>query len=309
MNRREKLDRFYATEFGGVIYVMVVFLIAMLLATFGQFVFMSLDGLLTSAANSFEIKGQMTTADILETATIYSSFIGVWVAFVVYLLARKDDRPILNSVAYRKGNSVKALLLGFLIGFVLNGICIGAAYFHGDIHFEFRGFSIWGCVFLFILVFIQSSAEELTFRVYFLQKIRQRYDNKWVAILVTAVMFMFVHMGNEGVTIIGLLSVFAIGVLFAQIVIYFNSIWSVMAIHAAWNFTQNIIFGLPNSGVVAPYSFFTLDAANAKSTFAYSVSFGPEGSLVSVVLIGIICVALWYFCDWRKGKKETEEAE
>ena len=256
MSTREKLDRFYATGYGGVIYLMVVFLIAMILATVGQLAFTSLDGMFSSLSDKAMAKGNVTGADVFESATLYSSFIGVWAAFIIYLAVRKDDRPILESMAHRKGNSVKALLLGLLIGFVLNGICVGTAWLHGDIHLEFRGFSVWGCILLFILVFIQSSAEELTFRVYFLQKIRQRYDNKWVAILVTAGTFMLIHMGNDGVTITGLLSVFFVGVLLAEIVIYFNSIWSVMAIHAAWNFTQNIIFGLPMTatmiGVISP---------------------------------------------------------
>ena len=30
------------------------------------------------------------------------------------------------------------------------------------------------------------------------------------------------------------------------------------AVHTAWNFTQNILFGLPNSGINVPYSVFKL---------------------------------------------------
>ncbi len=34
-----------------------------------------------------------------------------------------------------------------------------------------------------------------------------------------------------------------------------------MGVHMAWNYTQNIIFGLPNSGIVSGFSLFKLDAA------------------------------------------------
>ena len=68
--------------------------------------------------------------------------------------------------------------------------------------------------------------------------------------------------------------------------------WCASAIHAAWNFTQNIIFGLPNSGQVSPFSIFKLTAA--KDTFAYNVDFGVEATILSMIveIVGIVLVVV-----------------
>ena len=69
--------------------------------------------------------------------------------------------------------------------------------------------------------------------------------------------------------------------------------------------TQNIIFGLPNSGLVVPFSIFKLDAASASSSFAYDPGFGVEGTIVAV---GIQAVAIIILIIWgeKRGKKEYD---
>ena len=94
-----------------------------------------------------------------------------------------------------------------------------------------------------------------------------------------ALVFMALHMGNPGVTNLGLLQVFLIGVLFSLIVYYWDSLWTVIWAHTAWNFSQSIVFGLPNSGIVSKYSVFKLEAASARDGIFYNTSFGVEGSM------------------------------
>ena len=63
-----------------------------------------------------------------------------------------------------------------------------------------------------------------------------------------------------------------------------------MAFHAAWNFTQSIVFGLPNSGLVSAYSVFKLDAASATNGLFYNVNFGVEGSVAANVILAALIV-------------------
>lgn len=76
-------------------------------------------------------------------------------------------------------------------------------------------------------------------------------------------------------------------------------------IHTAWNFTQNIIFGLPNSGNVVPYSIFKLDAGSAVKNFAYDPGFGIEGTALSCVVQAavVIIIFLW---GRKHGAKPTD---
>ena len=68
-----------------------------------------------------------------------------------------------------------------------------------------------------------------------------------------------------------------------------------MGIHTAWNFTQNFLFGLPNSGLVSEASVFGLDAASAQDSLFYNVAFGVEGAIPAVLAdaaLGAVCLVL-----------------
>ena len=57
-----------------------------------------------------------------------------------------------------------------------------------------------------------------------------------------------------------------------------------------WNFTQNLLFGLPNSGLVSQSSFLHLDAAS--DSLFYDATFGVEGSLTAVIVISLFAVGV-----------------
>ena len=75
-----------------------------------------------------------------------------------------------------------------------------------------------------------------------------------------------------------------------------------MGLHAMWNFTQSILFGLPNSGTNVPYSIFKI-GSSVKESFAYNPIFGLEGTMLSSVLMTICCLALYLW----KSKTNKEE--
>jgi hypothetical protein len=67
--------------------------------------------------------------------------------------------------------------------------------------------------------------------------------------------------------------------------------------HTLWNFAQNIVYGLPNSGVVSLYSVFKLDAAS--SGFFFDPVFGVEGSIGAVILLALTLVGLVAYAKKR----------
>ena len=72
-----------------------------------------------------------------------------------------------------------------------------------------------------------------------------------------------------------------------------DSLWCAMAAHTAWNFTQNMILGLPNSGIVSPFSVFKLDAASAVNSYAYNVGFGIEGTVMAIIVLIVSSVLIF----------------
>ncbi len=231
----------------------------------------------------------------------YFVFITVWITFLGYIMITKYNRPIIRALSKEaKGNTVKMLLLGLLIGFCMNALGIVMALLHGDIHLYFGDVDIFKVILLFPFVFIQSSAEELICRSFLYQRFLKGYKSPLVAIVCNGFIFMAIHLGNNGVSAPPLINIFLLAVFFSLIVYYFDSVWMPMGIHAAWNFTQNIIFGLPNSGIVSQTSILHLDAASGTSSVFYDPNFGIEGAFF-VSLIAIVSIIITVYLGKKKN--------
>ena len=243
-------------------------------------------------------------AEALSVAVQYFIFVFLWVIVVGFCLLHKN-RPILQAIGSKMpGNNWKNLLLGLAIGFGMNAGCVLLALLHKDISLHFVRFEPFCFVVIFLAVFIQSSSEEMLCRVFLYQRLIKNWHPA-IAIVGNGLLFSLLHLSNEGMTFLAGLNIIIVGVLFSLMVYYMDSVWCAMAAHAAWNFTQNIIFGLPNSGSPSAYSVFGLDASAAKNSFAYDVGFGIEGTWCStaVILLVIVCIWLW---GSKTGRKPSD---
>ncbi len=238
--------------------------------------------------------------DYFYFLTNYLMFTGVWLIFLLYFLI-KSNRPLYGAIWKKcKGNTLKNLGLGLLIGFGTNSLCILIAALHKDIHLYFEGANIIKLLVLFIAVFIQSSAEELMCRGFIYQRLRRGYRHPAVAIIGNASLFAFLHIFNPGVNALAIINILLVGISYSLFVYYCDSIWIPMAAHAAWNYTQNIIFGLPNSGIVSKFSIIKLDATTATDSFAYNVGFGVESTIVAAIVLTLCCVLTIYWGEKNK---------
>ena len=233
----------------------------------------------------------------------YLNFFGIWIAIFLAVVLFKGNRPMLQAVKYCSprvrgdadgpadrrancaGNNIRGLLIGLALGFGCNGFCVLMSVLTGDIYLKFSGLELVPFVLFFICVFIQSAAEELSDRWYLYQKLRRRYKSPWMAIVINSLLFVAMHLPNPGLSALAVIQLFVVAVLFSLFVYYYNGLWIAAAFHAAWNFTQSILFGLPNSGIVSACSVFRLDAASASNGLFYNVNFGVEGSPGAVVIL------------------------
>ena len=278
-------------------------ILVMLFATFMMLICGQIMGGLVEVPFTHLIQNDST--GYWSTFFMYFGFIGTWIVFVVEFLIVKKDRPILKALwTAPKGNNIKYLGIGFLIGFGLNIICAIVAVLNKDISLHYDSFNFIKLLLLFVAVFIQSSAEEMVCRGFIFQRLRRGYRHPAVAIILNSLLFTSMHLFNPGASVISMTVVLAAGLLFSLMVYYMDSIWCAMAAHTAWNFTQNLILGLPNSGMVSPVSVFKLDAATAKSSFAYSVEFGLEGSITAItvmIITGIVIIVLYHKKEITNG--------
>ena len=234
-------------------------------------------------------------------AGMYYGFLAWWIVIILLCLVVKKYRFIPGTFFKgMKGNNWKMFLVGLLAGFVMNGICIVAAILNKDIALYFDSFKPLPLLFLLAGVVIQSGAEEILCRGFVYQHLLRSYRNPLVAIVMNALIFAALHLSNPGVTRVAIVNIALVGIFFSLLVYYFDSIWAAIAAHAAWNYTQNIIAGLPNSGIVTPVSIFKLDVASATDSFFYNVAFGVERTLMASIVIIVAGVVV---CVVGKRKK------
>jgi len=216
----------------------------------------------------------------------------------------KNNHYIIDKITNKsKGNNIAYLFLGLLIGLVLNGFCALIAMINGDFTLRFSQFEIFPAIGLLFAVFVQSSAEELLCRGFMYQRLLKSTNSPAFAIIFNSLFFAALHLFNNGMSILPFYCILIFGVLTSMIVYYFDSLWMVMGLHAMWNFTQSILFGLPNSGINVPYSIFKI-GGSVKGSFAYNPTFGLEGTILSCALMTACCVAL-YLWKSKKNKEET----
>lgn len=247
--------------------------------------------------------GLLKANEYTYTFLMYILFIYIWIVVFFVIFIFKNNHYIIDKITTKsKGNNIAYLFLGLFIGFVLNGFCALIAMINGDFTLRFSQFEIFRAFGLFFAVFVQSSAEELLCRGFMYQRLLKSTNSPAFAIIFNSLFFAALHLFNNGMSILPFYCILIFGVFASMLVYYFDSLWMVMGLHAMWNFTQSILFGLPNSGINVPYSIFKI-GGSVKGSFAYNPTFGLEGTILSSVLMTICCVALYLW----KSKKNKEE--
>lgn len=107
----------------------------------------------------------------------------------------------------------------------------------------------------------------------------------WIALALSAALFGLLHAFNPGATVVSTLAIaLEAGVLLAAAYMYTRSLWFVIGLHLAWNFTEGGIFATSVSGGKAEG---LLGVQFSGSDILTGGKFGPEASVVAV----LICLA------------------
>lgn len=232
----------------------------------------------------------------------YVIFFAYWIVILAYVLIYEEERSLVSNLTWNNGaNGTSKFFIGLGIGFAMNMICVLFALFNGNISLNFNEFRPLVYLAAFGAVYIQSGGEELLCRFLVFRKLQRRYKSPWIAILINSVFFALLHFANPGIGVLPMIDIFICGVAFSLVVIATDSFWMAVSIHCAWNYTQNFLFGLPNSGQVFPISIFELSQDASSSILFYDKEFGIEGSILSVIVNAILAIAMYVLA--RKNEK------
>ena len=257
------------------------------------YLWMQLGGFLAMKVLQADKWGYLFTDNAEIAADIGEYFVsfGFWISMILGFVVFKKNRKLLKPLCLEKKMDIfKGMGLGLLAGFVLNASIIAGAIATGSLSYTKGNIQVLPIIGYFAAILFQAGGEELICRMYIMGKLKRRYKSPAVAIAGNSLLFTVLHLGNPGVTVTSVVGVLAASILFSLIVYYSENIWTAIAMHTAWNFTQTIIFGLPNSGVTSPYSI--LNTEKAISGFCYDAGFGVEGSFGAVIAICLVIAAI-----------------
>ncbi|HEV2538464.1 MAG TPA: type II CAAX endopeptidase family protein [Frateuria sp.] len=131
--------------------------------------------------------------------------------------------------------------------------------------------------------------EEIMFRGV-LYRITEEGLGTWLALLISALFFGAVHLGNPGATLwAGAAIAIEAGILFGLLYLVTRSLWVCMGLHAAWNFMQGTVYGIPVSGTHADG--WLVSTRNGPDWLSGGV-FGAEASVVALTLCLLASAAL-----------------
>jgi membrane protease YdiL (CAAX protease family) len=143
---------------------------------------------------------------------------------------------------------------------------------------------------------VQGPAEEMLFRGYMMENMRGRWGLGW-AIAISSMAFGLIHAANTSFGLLPLLNLVLFGLAMGLYRLYVDAgqLWGVFAIHGIWNWLQQVVFGLPNSGMTSTVdnTLFHVEPNTAMPYPFWGGGFGPEGTLgATLVLLALIVYCL-----------------
>ncbi|MBS4871709.1 MAG: CPBP family intramembrane metalloprotease [Peptoniphilus sp. oral taxon 375] len=215
--------------------------------------------------------------------------------FVKIILKKKIDY-----IFFKTEGLAKNIGIGLFLGFLQISIYVLLDMGRGALEYSGSSYGNFNLIFLayFIAFFIQSTSEEILVRGILTRALSDRFGRN-VAILLPSIVFGLLHLGNEGVTILSTLNTILVGIFFAKLLFYKDNIMLTSGVHAGWNFSMAMIYGLNVSGFSGFDSLLNFKILNYN---LYDEIYGPEGSIV-VTFIEIISIFIIFYLERRKKIK------
>jgi hypothetical protein len=216
-----------------------------------------------------------------------------WAAYAGYV--RLIERRPVTELGL-KGAPLE-LGLGALIGIGLLTLTIALVWLLGG--YDLGDGSPWPVLLPALALALSSGFTEEVLLRGIIFRIVEEVIGTWLALLLTALLFGFLHLGNPGATAVSALAItLEAGVLLGAAYVLTRRLWLAIGLHAGWNFAQGGLFGVPVSGnPVAGL----LSARPVGPDELTGGAFGVEASIVAVFIClpaGLVLLAL----AWRRGQ-------
>jgi membrane protease YdiL (CAAX protease family) len=225
---------------------------------------------------------QATYLTFLENIFNVALFLLAYSLFCRLVEGRKS-----SETAWR--GSISETAVGFLGGGLLVAFTVGLIALLG--HYRVLEFSDDRSILVtaFFRFGIGSFIQEFFIRLILFRMIEE-LTGTWSALVLVAAFFGFMHSGNENATLFTSVAVSVSDVLFIAAYLYTRRLWLVWGLHFGWNFLQDGVFGMANSGITELPSWIQPEVTGP--AWLTGGTFGIEASAVGIALQVILGVWL-----------------
>ncbi|MGH9949400.1 MAG: lysostaphin resistance A-like protein [Pyrinomonadaceae bacterium] len=269
--------------------------------TFASFFFGSIALMIVST---------ISTAGAPQSALyfIVSSAISLTLAIIIGWLCGKyfEQLPFRALGAWFTGGWFIHFILGIFIGALTLGVALGIASGFGNLDFSLNNANATAIantlITSFILFAVAALFEESLFRGYILQTFA-RSGLAWFAILLTAVFFGVVHLGNPNAGYLSSLNTALAGIWFGVAYLKTRDVWFVWGMHLMWNWVQGAIFGVEVSGLTDIVHSPLLKEIDGGPAWLTGENYGIEASIACTIALVISTVGI-HFLPFLKPDPE-----
>ena len=223
------------------------------------------------------------------------------IILVIIGIIKFGEKRNLRSIGFSKDRAVSSYIKGLICGFVKFGLVVSIGYLTGQ--YKFNGFgssSIFIIILFFIGFIIQAMHEEVVLRGWMFVSI-SRKNSMYVAMFVSSIVFVLIHMANSGIDLLSLVNIFLVALVFCVMFLRYDNIWFCGAAHTMWNFAESCLFGFAVSGKTAYPTILSFSQKNF--SILGGGSFGPESSLITTV---VLILSLAFFVFYPNIKKSLK---
>jgi membrane protease YdiL (CAAX protease family) len=239
-----------------------------------------------------EVPSELINSPLVEAALIVPSVGGILAVLV--FTTRVDRRPVVSlglerdgaRARWLRGAAIASLMMGFVV-LVWYTLLDGARWStNPDLGRATVGLLAGAAAFL-----VQGPSEEILFRGYILQIVTARWSLAW-GVGVSAILFGVLHAENASFGVLPLLNLVLFGVATGvyKMLVDDDQLWGVFAIHTVWNWLQQVVFGLENSGnaSLVANTLFHVEPDRHLPAAVWGGGFGPEGTLAATLVLALL---------------------
>ena len=258
--------------------------------TFGPTLIIT-QGIIPVVLDSFGVDPLIS--DLVQVVGVLLSIVITLVLYGLYTRVFEDRDAA--EISFR--GQVVPIAIGLLIGPLLMGSVVLILWLSGAIEITANesGFNWYGIFFGAGLS--AGILEEMQFRVALLRLIQIPLGS-YIAVVVSAILFGFVHMLNPNATLFSSVAIaIEAGVLLGAVYLATNNLWMAAALHFSWNVSQALITstvsGIDIGGIgrIQPVG---------DQTWLHGGAFGVEASIITIILALLVSIPFWVYAIKKK---------